>query len=73
MHDIVVDFGRNTFPGFVWEENVLDSQQWNQNEGGADRFHIQTRLCLVRHFQFGDENSNDVQQKEQIYLKGQAR
>ncbi len=73
MHDVVVDFSRHASPRFVWEENVLDAQQRNQNEGGSDSFHIQTRLCMMRHFQFGDENSYDVQQKEQVHLEGQAR
>lgn len=68
MHDVVVDFSRNAPCRFIWEENVLDAQEWNQNEGGTDSFHIQTRLCMVCYFQFGDEDSYDVQQKEQVHL-----
>lgn len=73
MHDVVVDFSGNTPCRFIWEENILDAQEWNQNEGGADSFHIQTRLCMVRYFQFGDEDSYDVQQKKQVHLEGHAR
>jgi len=73
MHDVVVDFRGNAPCRFIWEENILYAQEWNQNEGCADSFHIQTRLSLVCYFQFGDENSYDVQQKEQVHLEGQAR
>lgn len=73
MHDVVVDFSGNAPPRCIREENELDAQEWNQNEGGTDSFHIQTRLSLVCYFQFGDEDSYNVQQKEQVHLEGVAK
>lgn len=58
---------------FVWcpgHEDVLDSQQRDQDERGSHRLHVGGRLSAVRLPQLGNEDSDDVQEKEKVYLIG---
>lgn len=58
---------------FVGQQDKLDPQKRNKDEGGSDSPHVQTGLSLVGHPQFGDQNPNDVEQKEEIYLDPPTR
>lgn len=64
-NDLVVIF--DWYPG---HEDVLDSQQRDQDERGSHRLHIGVRLNAVRLPQLGNEDSDDVQEKENVYLIG---
>lgn len=69
VHDVVVDFRRDPSLRFVRQQDVLNSQERYQDEGGSHRLHVETGLSLMGHLQLGDEDSHNVQQKEQIHLK----
>ena len=70
VHDVVVYFGGDPSLRLVGKQNVLNSQKRHQDEGGSHGFHVETRLRLMGHLQLGDEHSHDVQEKEQIDLRG---
>lgn len=73
VHNVVVYFRGDASFGFVGQQDELDPQQRNQDERGSDRLHVQTGLGLVRHLQLGDQNPDDVQQKEQVHLQDQPK
>lgn len=73
LHDIHVALEDAGVVGFVRQQDKLDPQQRNEDEGGSDGPHVQTGLGLVGHPQFGDQNPNDVEQKEEIYLIARIR
>ena len=70
VHDVVVYFRGDPSLRLVGKQDVLNSQKRHQDEGGSHGFHVETRLCLMSHLQLGDEHSHDVQEKEQIDLRG---
>lgn len=68
LHDVHVALEDARVVGFVRQQHELDPQQRDEDEGGSDGPHVQTGLGLVGHPQFGDQNPDDVEQKEEIYL-----
>ncbi|TNN44643.1 hypothetical protein EYF80_045152 [Liparis tanakae] len=54
------------------EQDVLDPQERHQDERGPHGFHVEAGLRLVGDLQFGDEHSHNVQQKEQVDLRGDS-
>lgn len=73
VHDVVVYFRGDPSLRLVGKQDVLNSQKRHQDEGGSHGFHVETRLRLMGHLQLGDEHSHDVQEKEQIDLRGTNR
>lgn len=73
LHDVHVALEDAGVAGFVRQQDKLNPQQRDEDEGGSDRPHVQAGLGLVGHPQFGDQNPNDVEQKEEIYLIVQIR
>lgn len=69
VHDIVVDFRGDPSFRFVGEQDILNPKKRYQDESSSHRLHVETGLSLVGHLQLGDEDSHNVQQKEQIHLK----
>lgn len=52
------------------EDDELDSQQRHEDEGGSHCFHVGCGLGTVGLFQLGDQNPDDVQEKEEVHLGG---
>lgn len=50
------------------EKDELGSQQWDEDEGGSDCFHVGHGLSAVGLPQLGDQNSDDVEEKEEVHL-----
>lgn len=73
LHDVHVALQDTRVVGLVWQQDKLNPQQRDEDQGGSDGPHVQTGLGLVGHPQFGDQNPNDVEQKEEIYLIVQIR
>lgn len=70
LHDVLVDLG-HVLLGFVWKQDKLDTEQWDEDERGPHGPHVQTWLRLMRHPQLSDEDTDDVEQEEKIHLQGQ--
>lgn len=73
LHDVHVALKDALVVGFVRQQHELDPQQRNEDEGGSDSAHVQAGLSLVGHPQLGDQNPDDVQQKEQVDLLQTAK
>lgn len=73
LHDVHVALKDARVVGFVRQQDKLDPQQRNEDEGGPDGPHVQAGLSLVGHPQLGDQNPDDVEQKEEVYLIVQIR
>lgn len=73
LHDIHVALEDAGVFGFVRQQDKLDPQKRNEDEGGSDGPHVQTGLSLVGHPQFGDQDPNDVEQEEEVYLMPKIR
>lgn len=70
VHDVVVNFRGDPSLRLVGKQDILNSQQRHQDERRSHCFHVETGLGLMSHFQFGDENSNNVQEEKQVDLEG---
>lgn len=56
---------------FLWspgEQDELGSQQRDEDECGPHGLHVGGRLSTVGLFQLGDQDSHDVQEKEEVHL-----
>lgn len=60
VHDVQIDLCDPVIVGLVGQQDVLDTKQRDEDEGGSHSSHVQTGLRLVRHSELGDENPNDV-------------
>lgn len=68
-HDVVIYFRWDSSFWLVGNQDVLNSQERHQDEGGSHGFHVQAGFCLMSHLQLGDEHPHDVQQEKQIDLR----
>lgn len=50
------------------EKDKLDSQQRDEDESGSNCFHVGYGLSTMGFLQFGDQNSEDVKEKEKVHL-----
>lgn len=50
------------------EKDELDSQQRDEDEGGSHCLHVGCGLSAVGLFQLGDQDPDDVQEKEKVHL-----
>lgn len=72
VHNVVVDLRGHPSLRLVGQQDVLDPQERHQDERGPHGFHVEAGLRLVGDLQFGDEHSHNVQQKEQVDLRGDS-
>lgn len=49
-------------------EDILDSQQRDEDERGSNCFHVGRGLSTVCLFQFGYQNPDNIQEKEKVHL-----
>lgn len=68
VHEELVDGKRDASAGLQRHQDELSAQQRNQDDGGADRLHVDVSLGAVSDPQFGDQHPHDVQQEEQVHL-----
>lgn len=69
--DIYKEFIDGTVDASLWHpgvQNVLDSQQRDEDEGGSDRLHVGCGLSAVGLLQLGDQNSDDVEEEQKVHL-----
>lgn len=64
----IIDCPANASLWPPWEKDVLDSQQRDEDEGGSHCLHVGCGLSTVGLFQLGDQDSDDVQEKEKVHL-----
>lgn len=50
------------------EKYVLDSQQRYEDEGGSHCFHVGGGLSAMGVLELGNQNPDDVQEKEKVHL-----
>lgn len=50
------------------EKDELNSQQRYEDEGGSHCFHVGGGLSAVGFLQLGDQNPDNVQEKEEVHL-----
>lgn len=55
--------------GLVGEQDILDTEERDEDEGGPYSSHVEAGLCLVRHSQLGNENPDNVQQEKKVHLE----
>lgn len=67
-HDVVIYFRGDSSFWLVGNQDILNSQERHQDEGGSHSFHVQAGFCLMSHLQLSDEHPHDVQQEKQIDL-----
>ncbi|GCB76370.1 hypothetical protein scyTo_0019880 [Scyliorhinus torazame] len=65
---MIINLSRQTSFGSIWKQNKLDPHQRHKDERCSDNRHVGVGLRLVSDPQFGDKNTNNVEQKEQIDL-----
>lgn len=70
VHTEFIDASADVSLGPPGEKDVLDSQQRDEDEGGSDCFHVGYGLGAVGLLQFGDQHSDDVEEKEKVHLDG---
>lgn len=73
VHHVHVALKDALVVGFVRQQHKLDPQQRDEDEGGSDGTHVQTGLRLVGHPQLGDQNPDNIQQKEKVDLLNTAK
>lgn len=69
VHDVQVYLREPVILGFVRKQDILDAKQRDEDEGRSHCPHVEAGLGLVCHSQLGDENSNNVQQEEEVHLE----
>ncbi len=73
VHEELVDGQRDASAGLQRHQDELNAQQRNQDDGAADRLHVDVSLGAVSDPQFSDQHPHDVQQEEQVHLSGAER
>lgn len=68
VHHVVIHLLSDPALWSPWEQHKLDAKEWDKNQGGSHCFHVQVGFSLVGVFQLGYENTNDIQQEEQVHL-----
>lgn len=56
---------------FLWsprQQDELGSQQRDEDECGSHCLHVDVGLSTVSLFQLGDEDPDDVEEKEEVHL-----
>lgn len=69
--DVYSEFKDGPADAFVWppgEKDELDSQQWDKDERSSHCLQVGCGLRAVGLFQLGDEDPEDVQEKEKVHL-----
>lgn len=64
----LIDGVANAFVRRPRDEDILDSQQRDEDERGSHCFHVGRGLSTVCLFQFGYQNPDDIQEKEKVHL-----
>lgn len=68
VHTEFIDGSADGTLGTQGEKDELDSQQRDEDKGGSDCFHVGYGLCAVGLFQFGNQHSDNVEEKEEVHL-----
>lgn len=64
MHEEFIDGAADASFRHTGDEDVLDSQQRDEDEGGSDSFHVGSGLSAVGFLQLCNQNPHDVQEEE---------
>lgn len=62
---------KETVDASLWapeQNDVLDTQQRDEDEGGSHRFHVGRGFGAVGLLQLRDEDADDVQEEEEVHL-----
>lgn len=68
VHTEFIDGLADASLGNQGDKDELDSQQGDEDEGGSDCFHVGHGLSAVGLLKLGDQNSDDVEEKEKVHL-----
>lgn len=68
MYKEVIDGTADASLRPLGKKDELDSQQRDQDEGGSHRLHVGCALGAVGVFQLGDQDPDDIQEKEEVHL-----
>lgn len=52
------------------QNDVLDAQQWDEDECGSHRLHVGSAFGAVGLLQLRDQDTDDVQEEEEVHLCG---
>lgn len=69
VHNVHVYLKEPVILGFVRKQDILDTKQRDKDEGPPHRPHVEAGLSLMCHPQLGDEDSNNIQQEEEVHLE----
>lgn len=68
MHKEVIDGAADATLWPRGKKDELDSQQRDEDEGGPHRLHVGCALSAVGVFQLGDQDPDNIQEKEEVHL-----
>lgn len=70
MYKEVIDGTADVSLWHMGEEDVLGSQQRDEDEGGPHCLHVGCGLSTVGDLQLGDQDPDDVHEKKEVHLYG---
>lgn len=72
-HEVPVDLVGAVTLGFVGQQDDLDAQEGNEDQRASHGLHVEAGLGLVGHLKLGDQHPHNVQEEEEVHLKGKER